>query len=167
MTDDGDEIIGIASFALSQLIQKKSSVESGVRATLRVATMRRHTFWQFWAYLNLHTLSEPGNAERARKLLQDAFPDSEEQRLSVVDSVFQDLKHCREVRKDKILIDGVGQLESKQLIADARIKAGFDPPTTDANELRDVLFRVKNRVQMYLMAIENGKEAPKPSAFED
>lgn len=164
---DYDESKGIASFALSQLLQKDSSVESAVRAVLRVAALRGHSWWEVWANLQLVTIGEDKNGMRkALDELGRKFP-SIAQRDQIFDDAAKDLKHCRTDEDGQIFTEGVGQIERRLSIREQRQALGVDEVRASDNSIREALFRIKNRAQLYLQSVECGADAPKASDFVD
>ncbi|MGA3037446.1 MAG: hypothetical protein ABSE64_08145 [Vulcanimicrobiaceae bacterium] len=160
-----DGSIGIAAFALGQLLQKDSSVEAGVRAVLHVATLRRQTWWQAWSYLqltNIYEPFEPDALEDAHRLMQRAFPDAA-RRNDILENAFAHYKSTRSIDANPgtYMLADIGDLESDLPIYEAALRKKINIERFQQRDIRrSILNRVKNQVQIYLMAVESGATIP-------
>jgi len=69
MEDINDDARNLAKVGLGILLQKDSSTETGVRFVLRIATLKDHTAWQVWAYLQLTEMFDDGDIEAATRAI--------------------------------------------------------------------------------------------------
>jgi hypothetical protein len=164
--DPSEEARNIAAFSLGQLLQKDSSVESGLRAMLRIATMRGHLWWQAWAFMQLTNFYEPDAMDGVHLLIESAFPDAE-RRSGLLESAMASVRETRIVGASdppKYYLADVGDLERDLPIFEARLLRKITVERSAQRDMRrTILNRIKNRVQIYLMAIENGATLPRES----
>ena len=150
----------LASEALSELSTPDYPFESVVRKTLRVATLRNHTYMSALLRLQLlDVMSGKRDLEKTKQLFDDMYPDrqrSEELKNQVFTDYF--ISRSSTNQKDKIYGAAVGELERNVKIgldlienATGRIPQEFMIST---RALEQMLNAIKNRVQNYLMEVE-------------
>jgi hypothetical protein len=169
MLDPLEESRHIAAFGLGQLLQKDSSVESGVRTVLRIATIRGHLWWQAWAFIQLTDFYEPDAMDNVSHRIESAFPDGE-RRSDLLDSAMKAVRRTRQVDSSnppKYYLADIADLERDLPIFEARLLQKISVNRFAQRDMRrTILNRVKNSVQAYLMAIENGTAIPKDDSSE-
>jgi hypothetical protein len=155
-----EQIVEMASYALGQLIYGGSSVETAVRAVLRIANLLHHTRWQLWAYLQLNEGGgdDTTSAIAAQSLFR-AFPlemlgDSlhpgvEAQHTDIMEAAAEAVTATRFIGEDRVTTHSVREIEYL---------------TAEGNEqvLRIVLTRIRNCAQAYLMSVEANQNPPAP-----
>jgi hypothetical protein len=168
-----DDIRGLASYALGQMLQKGSSVEVAVRWVLRIATLKGHLHWQMWALLNLGNFTadliskkkgdhEP-NLHEAIKLLGDMFPDGDGHLAGTeaLDKVISAYTQCRRIRDGELIGLSLGRLEEDRKELRRMAHKSYKKELNDwFNKLSTVLNTIKNRAQIYLSSIEAGIAPP-------
>ena len=170
MNDPALEARHIAVYSLGQLLQKDSSVEAGVRAVLRIATMLRHSWWQTWAFIQLTDFYEPDAMDAADRLVEAAFPEADRRR-DLLESAMANVRATRRVELSEppeYYLADISDLERDLPIFEARLMKKISVERFRQRDTRRaILNRVKNRVQIYLMAIENGSAIPRDDVPEE
>lgn len=158
-----EEIESQASFALGSLIYGGASVEACVRAVLRIATLKGHSWWQAWAQVQLMRTSsadnDPHSLKRMHRILEGSLPH-EQQRNETIDSVLDDYSATRSYSQK----NGEGKDETRFTagsVSDLENEVSADPASNLSDSYRDLLTRIKNRAQYYLTQIEGARE-PRP-----
>jgi hypothetical protein len=153
-----EEVGTLVSYSLGRLIHGGATVESSVRAALRIAMHRQHVWWQCWCYLQLldASLDKDGidhtdtvHRDRMHELLHDAFPEDPNQQEAVFQSVLDDTIATKSFAEDSMFTVDVATLERTLL-----------DPNIVHEPIHRILNRITNRVQSYLMAVERGIPPP-------
>jgi hypothetical protein len=159
---DKDEIVSMASFALGNVIYGGGSVETAVRAVLRIAALQHHTWWQLWAYTQLNENGDDQTTSAmARESLARAFPLEmdgeklleavEQQHNDIIESAVEDVTETRILgeERDRVLTHSVAEIE-------------YLARENKDQSSRFVLTRIKNRALAYLMSVESKQSPPTP-----
>jgi hypothetical protein len=161
--NDATRARAFARDALDELLAPNASIESVVRKAMRVAALRRHAFWRAWLQLQLIDLTgDRAELTTIKTMLDAAFPD-ERVSQDVAQNVFADYTASRESGIPG-KIDGRPITEIEQLVQMAAllIQEGDDPGPKIFERVqrnRQVLSRVKNRIQQYLSEVESESPA--------
>lgn len=167
--EDYDEVKQLATYSLGQLLQKEASAALGVRAVYRCATLKRHTRWQMWAFLQLYDLkaSDKEALVEAKLLFEEAFPKDEDQatRDNVIENVVNSyLKDRRNLAGDKFLTSSIDHVEALYKVEEECLLREPRPHALDRlARLIRIIVNTKNNAQNYLMSLERGGEPPKPT----
>jgi hypothetical protein len=157
--DDATRSRQLARDALDMLLGANASTENAVRAAMRVAALRKHTFWQAWLQLQLVDLTgDRSGLDSVTTLLDAAFPEGVVSR-EVAAKVFADYSASREVDSERIDGSPIGEVEQLVQMAALLIQEGDDPGPKIYERVkrnREVLVRVKSRIQQYLSEVEGG-----------
>jgi hypothetical protein len=161
VTESAFDPQAFASYALSQLLFKDSSVEVGVRSVLRIANYKGLTWWTLWASLQLREFS-PETLRADIQAFQDDFPEEKEaHRDKIVHDQLAEYLDLRHVRDNLARPFDLASLEKLTEIAQANAASGNEQQQSFVIELSTILSRIKSRVQTFLIAIERN-EAPTP-----
>lgn len=163
MTDNTEEARNLAAYALAMLTMKESSVEAGVRAVLRIATLLGQSWWQVWAQLQLTELVDEDTArDSVRPMLEHAFPD-QSRREQIVELALADMLTTRVTAtgSERYYLANIADIEHDLPIYEASLMRAIEVDRLAQCDLRRaILNRVKNRTQSYLMAIEARSRPP-------
>ncbi len=160
MNENIDKARAIAADALSQSA-KGGSVESLVRAALRVAALMRHSYMRGWFALQLNDLKATVTAKTGRELresIQAAMPDTETA-VAVTNKVIKDYTDSR---TSKVLGNGNKLFGHPLSQLEYIVRAAPNAPAPDAAfnvyiELREILKAIERRTEDYLVKVESGE----------
>jgi hypothetical protein len=162
----------LASSALDDLTNPSVPIENAIRRAMRVAALSGHPFWRAWLQLQLVDFREAkGDLKAMREMLQGYFPDdSHYQKVAknvLVDYIasrsspaFEDKMYGAPVTDMESMVEtarqllrGVGQPDAQVMVAVQRSS--------------QMLSRIKNRIQQYLMNVESGDLTASQETGED
>lgn len=159
MFDPAQESRHIAAFALGQLLMNDRSAEAAVRAVLRVATLRDHAWWQFWAFLQLNDTYEQDELAGAHRLIGRALPEAT-RRDDILESAKEDVLWTRRtgIEENEHYLADIGDVERDLTMYDTDLGRAIDVSRLAQRDMRHrIVNRVKNRAQEYLMLIETNR----------
>lgn len=150
----------LASSALDDLAIPGLSIEIPIRKAMRAAALSGHPFMRGWLLLQLVDFRDAGGDVEAMKLmLQGYFPD-ELNYQTVAINVFNDYKESRSSSAFPDKMYGASVTDLEHLIATGRAALREGLPDPQIMEIfqrtNQMLSRIKNRLQGYLMQIEGG-----------
>jgi hypothetical protein len=154
---------GFASYSLSQLLFKDSSVEVGVRSVLRIAEHKGLTWWRLWVTLQLTPFNADTLGEDIARIVDEDFPEEKAaHRGNLYTEHFNEYRYLRwDADTRHYTVDGLAKLEKITALAEVGYARGHDDLRMVVFTNADVLSRIKSRVQDFLTAIERGY-APRP-----
>ncbi len=155
MNSRARELRQLAQYSLGALIAKKSSVESGVREVLRIATAKGHAVWQAWAMLQLTDMFEDDGLGYAREAISNAFPEAVRQD-TVLHKALEQYNATRLAPDDTTYRADIGDIEHDLIIFQAHLRQKITTTRyAQRDRLRRIVNKVKNQAQDYLITIEN------------
>lgn len=157
------DVQGFATYALSQLLFKDSSVEVGVRSVLRIAEHRGLTWWKLWASLQLLTLDAKTVDEEIAEVVDRDFPaEKAEHRGRLLRDAIEEYNYLRKSDDPRCRTSSALPLIKQDCdLAEIAFSQGMKGGHDIALGNTEILNRVKNRIQAFLTAVERG-ETPLP-----
>jgi len=158
--DNRDQTRSLASEALGDLASPQKRLTTVVEKALRIASLRKHSYWRAWCEMQLRDLSEPQEITAFHHKMTSTL-DLDREGKQIIENALVDYSITRLTPSRGQHAAFGGTLSTlEDALRDAELlQASMGTPPPDAivymSELRRALEKIRQRVRNYLIDVES------------